>query len=52
MNEQRRSRYIPTLQEFNNSRTIAIDILSGQEYRRKLRKDKRHPEKISFKGIK
>jgi ATP sulfurylase len=52
MVQLQRSQYIPTLQEYNNSRLIATDVLSGQEYRRKLRRDKRHPEKISFKGYK
>lgn len=40
------SKPILNLKEFNQSRLISVDILSGKEYRRKLRKDKRSNKKL------
>ncbi len=36
-----RKPYVPNLKEYNQSRLLSVDILSGKEYRRKLRKEKR-----------
>lgn len=41
MLDLRKSNYIPNLKEYNESQTLPIGIMSGKEYRRKLRKDKR-----------
>lgn len=36
-----RKRYTLNLKEYNQSRLLSVDILTGKEYRRKLRKEKR-----------
>jgi len=36
-----RTQEILNLKEYNQSRLLPIDIVSGKEYRRKLRKEKR-----------
>lgn len=41
MNDYNIETRILNLKEYNQSRLINVDIVSGKEYRRKLRKDKR-----------
>lgn len=38
MIQQRKSITMPTLQEYNNSRLLACDIVTGREFRRMKRK--------------
>lgn len=52
MNEIDRTRQkVDTLAEYNNSSLMSMSIMTGKEYRRKRRKDKRHPIKFSLKGF-
>jgi len=39
-------RSVLSLKDYNESRLLSVDILSGREYRRKLRKEKRSPSKL------
>jgi len=52
MNQLERTKQkVDTLIEYNNSVLIASSIMTGKEYRRKRRKDVRHPIKFSTKGF-